>query len=222
MAESNKQRILLVAPHRVGNTSIYYSITDKELLSYISLEGPTRALEVSNNYSVETLKKVVEEHADNNSILRIHPEWIFTEYTLTNRNTPGIFEFFNKLIDTYQPTHILTVLRKNVYDQALSLTSVNKRIRAGAPDKPDPWHVHYKDTYSSPDKWEVTQSLYESFICSELSARHNFPIFWYEDIYTGEPADLYPLLDHLDLNRNLVLNPKFFKYYSKKSKLKQS
>lgn len=215
-------RILLVAPHRVGNTAVLRALTANNIVPITDLSDETKRFSDHNEYTDEAFLNLVQENSSSSSIIRIHPEWIPIQYRKSNRNNEGLIYGFQRLVDMYAPTHVFTVLRKNLHDQATSFTNVNIRIEnENAPDHPDPWHTKYTQRVNKPRTWELTQSLYESFICSELADRLNFPIFWYEEIYTGDRTDLFPLLDYLNLKRDLAFDTEFFKYFSQANKLKQ-
>ena len=213
-------RILLLAPNRVGSVNL-------ESVLATSLDAPIlsgKYLEIIDNINKnnldngrELVKDYFNQFSENKNILfKLHPHAHFIDGYFIYEH----LDYIEWVVDYLKIDKVLGLLRKNVFDTSLSLT--NALERAKTEPYTSVWNTKYNPIKKNPTLWSLSQVLNDSLIITKLSnERFDFPIFWYEELYTGYHEDLYPLLDYLEMDRNQDVE-KFFSRFRPKYKLKNT
>lgn len=178
-----KSKLLIIAIGRCGSTALA-SALHKAVPEYAKLE---RIFEPYNEYLGEDIVKTDYEFS-NYSVCK----------TLVHQLpvSSSVEEHYDKLLSIFDKVILLS--RRNFED---TLTSFVYRV---INSKSDEWHTRYfvEDSSNLPLERhrEFIQQQYVKL--DYLSSRYNLPIYFYEDIFSGNQIKINTFIDSIDLNLN--------------------
>lgn len=175
-----ENKLLIIAIGRCGSTALA-SALHKAVPEYAKLE---RIFEPYNKYLGQDKVKTDYEFS-NFSVCK----------TLVHQNPVdySVEEHYDKLLSHFGKVILLS--RKNIEE---TLTSFVYRVTKSDPE----WH----NRYFIKDDWDLPLEAYRKFIDQQyvmidyLSSRYNLPIYYYEDIFTGNKLKINSFIDSIELN----------------------